>query len=425
VESVSHVNIVKKIKIDGDWKLLSIPRNAKGNFDWNALPEGLYLIEWRAGGKRRRESAGVTAAQALEAQRRKRHELEGRKLGVPGFELAGETPKTPALHVAVQKYLAQIEALKKPNTHRKYEAVLDRFVEFFRDKESIDQIGSDDLTRYIIALKKDHNLGANTILHNAIIVAQFFKRQGRGGITRGLQLPERITPLPREYRTADLAKFFKAADGNEKVLFSTYLLTGLRELEVVHLFWTDLSFELQTVRVTAKPELGFYPKRWEEREVPIPVHLIDLLKTHTRRSGCNFVFSSPKGNREYHMLDHCKAVAKRAGLDPAKFDLKTFRSTYASRTLRTGFDVRTVQHWMGHKSLETTMRYLVPSQEVHARLDQVTVPGLDDAESSQEKVPARESARPGRRRSRPDAKPPAKEVHEHSDDSVAAPKRKG
>ena len=157
--------------------------------------------------------------------------------------------------------------------------MLDRFVEFFRDKESIDQIGAEDLTRYIIALKKDHNLGANTILHNAIIVAQFFKRQGRGGMTRGLQLPERITPLPREYRTADLAKFFKAAYDSEKVLFSTFLLTGLREMEVVHLFWTDVSVELQTVRVTAKPELGFYPKRWEEREVPIPVQLIGLLKS--------------------------------------------------------------------------------------------------------------------------------------------------
>lgn len=84
-----------------------------------------------------------------------------------------------------------------------------------------------------------------------------------------------------------------------------------RELEVVHLVWTDVSVELQTVRVTAKPELGFYPKRWEEREVPIPVQLIGLLRVHTRRPGCNFVFSSPKGNREYHMLDHCKAVAKR------------------------------------------------------------------------------------------------------------------
>jgi integrase len=89
---------------------------------------------------------------------------------------------------------------------------------------------------------------------------------------------------------------------SEKTFFSTVLLTGLREQEVVHLFWTDVSYELQTVRVTAKPELGFYPKRWEEREVPIPVQLIEWLKAHTYRSGCNFVFPSPKGNREYHML---------------------------------------------------------------------------------------------------------------------------
>ena len=85
------------------------------------------------------------------------------------------------------------------------------------------------------------------------------------------------------------------------------MLTGLRKLEVVHLFWSDISFELQTVRGTAKPDLGFYPKRWEGREVPIPVQLINLLKGHTRRPGCDFVFSSPQGNREYHMLDHCKA----------------------------------------------------------------------------------------------------------------------
>lgn len=408
VESVSRVNIVKKVKIDGVWKLLSIPRNAKGNYDWTALPEGLYLIEWRAGGKRRRESAGVTAAQALEAQRRKRHQLEGRQLGVPGFELAGETPKLPALHIAVRDYLAQIEALKKPNTHRKYEAVLGRFVEFFSDRESIDQIGADELTRYIIALKKDHGLGANTILHNTIIVAQLFKRLGRPGLTRGLQLPERITPLPREYREAELATFFKAAYNSERALFSTFLLTGFRELEVVHLFWTDISFELQTARVTAKPELGFYPKRWEEREVPIPVKLIELLKAHSRRPNCNYVFPSPAGNREYHMLDHCKAVAKRAGLEPEEFDLKTFRSTFATRTLRAGFDVRTVQHWMGHKSLETTMRYLVPSKEVHARLDQMSVPGLAVAEAPTRKGPATEAGPDARRRPRRDAKPPAR-----------------
>ena len=116
------------------WKLLAIPRSGKGNYDWNALPEGLYLIEWRAGGKRRRASAGITAAQALEVQRRKSHELEGRRLRIPGFETAGDDSKKPALHVAVRKYLTEVESLRKPNTYRKYQCVLERFLEFFKDQ---------------------------------------------------------------------------------------------------------------------------------------------------------------------------------------------------------------------------------------------------------------------------------------------------
>jgi len=76
------------------------------------------------------------------------------------------------------------------------------------------------------------------------------------------------------------------------------------------------------------------------------------------------------------MLDKCKAVAERAGLEPEQFDLRKFRSTYATRMLRAGFDVRTVQHWMGHKSLETTMRYLAPAKDVHEKLDRVEIAGL-------------------------------------------------
>lgn len=46
-------------------------------------------------------------------------------------------------------------------------------------------------------------------------------------------------------------------------------------MEVVHLQWQDLNLKLRTVRVTAKPHLGFYPKRWEEREVPLPAQLAE------------------------------------------------------------------------------------------------------------------------------------------------------
>ena len=88
--------------------------------------------------------------------------------------------------------------------------MLNRFGEFFRDCVSIDAISGDDLTRFVVTLKKDHGLGSNTILHNAVIVAQFLKRHGRSGITKELPLPERITPLVKIYRQDELTRFFAA-----------------------------------------------------------------------------------------------------------------------------------------------------------------------------------------------------------------------
>lgn len=372
---MTRVNILKQIKTDSRWKLVSIPRNAKGGFDWSALPqEGGYFIEWWQRGKRKRQAAGTTAADALEAVRRKKHELEGRALGIEGPP--EDDGKRSAVHVAVARYLESVEALKKPNTLRKYRAVLDRFVEFLPPNADPKKVTRDDLTDFMVALKNKHRLQNNTVIHQMVIVAQFLKRIGKGGLLRNLGLPERATSLPREYADADLMKFFTACTAAERTLFSIFLFTGFREQEVVHLLWTDISLPINTIRVTSKPEFGFSPKRWEEREVPVPKPLMDLVRCHPRREKCRFVFPSPAGNREWHMLDHCKEIAKRAGLDETKFDLKTFRSTYATRMLRAGFDVRTVQHWMGHRSLETTMRYLAPAKDVHDRLDKVQIAGV-------------------------------------------------
>ena len=79
-------------------------------------------------------------------------------------------------------------------------------------------------------------------------------------------------------------------------------MTGLREQEMVHLAWSDVNLELRTIRVTAKPKYCFSPKRWEEREVPVPVQLIEMLSEHPRRAGAELVFPSRTGNREQNML---------------------------------------------------------------------------------------------------------------------------
>jgi integrase len=372
---VPRVNILKQVKVGNRWKLVSIPRDRRGHHDWKALPQGRYFVEWHERGKRRRQAAGVTVAEALEVARRKRHTLEGKAFGIAAYAAADAEAQHTPLHVAVDRYLNIVEGLKKPNTLRKYRAVLNRFLGFFSEKTMAQTITSDALNEFMVHLKKKCGLHNNTVIHNMIVVAQFLKKQGRAGVTRDVDLPEKITALPKEYGDEELKRFFAACIKEERTQFLTYLLTGFREQEVVHLFWSDINFTLNTVRVTAKPELGFYPKRWEEREVPVPKDLIELLQKHPRTKHF-FVFPSPRGNREYHMLDKCKKIAVRAGLDAAKFDLRKFRSTYATRMLRSGFDVRTVQHWMGHKSLETTMRYLSPAKDVHERLDRLQIAGL-------------------------------------------------
>ena len=194
---MGRVNIVKQVKVEGKWTLRSIPKKKSGHYDWAALPDGDYFVEWREDGQRRRQPAGNTAAQAMEEQRRKRHELEARSLGLaPQNGTSVPAAEPPSLRKLIDRYLDQIKTLKKPNTHRKYEAVLTRFANTF-DRRTLDSISTEELNDYVIQLMKS-GMSANTVLHNVVIIAQFCKRNGRPGLTRLLHLPKRTLPLPLE-----------------------------------------------------------------------------------------------------------------------------------------------------------------------------------------------------------------------------------
>lgn len=136
-------------------------------------------------------------------------------------------------------------------------------------------------------------MSANTVLHNVIIIAQFSKRNGRPGLTKQLQLPEQVLPLPKVYTEQEIERFLGACDEWDRNLFSTSLLTGFREQEVMYLFWSDVSFQLRTIRVTAKNDLGFSPKRCEEREIPLHAELSKLIERHPRQETAA-MFSRPQ-----------------------------------------------------------------------------------------------------------------------------------
>jgi len=48
---MARVSIVKQIKVDGKWTLRSIPKKKSGHYDWAALPDADYFVEWRDNGQ--------------------------------------------------------------------------------------------------------------------------------------------------------------------------------------------------------------------------------------------------------------------------------------------------------------------------------------------------------------------------------------
>jgi integrase len=130
-----------------------------------------------------------------------------------------------------------------------------------------------------------------------------------------------------------------------------------------------VNFAAAIVRVSHKPERGWTPKAYKEREIPIPAKLVASLEATkaTADKKYSLVFPTAGCNPKLDFLDCLKAVADRANLDKENFWPHKFRATFATRCLWAGVDLRTVQQWLGHSDMGSTMRCLKPSRSQQVR----------------------------------------------------------
>ena len=130
---MARVNILRQIRTEKGWRNAALPRKKDGRINWPS--RGRYLIEWRENGSRLREAAGTTPAEALEAQKRKRLELDAKQSGlsIHNPEKEAET-NTLLLTQTIHAFLQDIRTFRKPMTYRKYEYVLELFAEHVAPK---------------------------------------------------------------------------------------------------------------------------------------------------------------------------------------------------------------------------------------------------------------------------------------------------
>jgi integrase len=330
-------------------------------------PEGCYQLEWREGTKRVRLSLrGKDAADASAARLRKEAELNAVNNGVAVVPENGNGQRS--LQASIADYLADVKLTHKPRSYAAYNTALAYFMESCH-KLNLEEIDRRDLLKFAAFLRDEKEQSPRTVYNKFEHVMTFLKAQSIRGLVGKNDWPRYTEEEPEIYEREELGTLFAVCDSDERLWYEFFLMTGMREQEVMYTYWSDVNFAASTIRVSHKPDRGWTPKAYKEREIPIPAKLAKSLKAWKAKSAkdCNLVFPTAGCNPKLNFLDDLKAVAERAKLDPDNFWLHKFRATFATWSLWAGVDLRTVQQWLGHSDMESTMRYLKPSRSQQVR----------------------------------------------------------
>jgi integrase len=376
-----QVNLTKRVQTPHGMRYCAVVLSANGRVKPDVVivngkeerhPEGAYYLEWREGPKRVRLSVGKDAQDAAARRLRKEAELNAINNGVSVLPENGNGHRSVA--AAVADYLDEIKLTKKPKTLAAYGKALAYFTESCH-KINLEEIERGDLLKFSAFLRDDKEQSPRSVYNKFENVMTFLKAQGIRGLVDKNDWPRFVEEEPEVYEQDELNKLFRACTAEERLWYEFFLMTGMREQEVMHCAWPDVNLTRSTVTVRYKPEYGFSPKNYREREIPIPAKLVKKLKRWREKSdkNCGLVFPTAGCKPKLDFLDCLKAAAERAEMEKENFWLHKFRATFATWSLWAGVDLRTVQQWLGHSDMESTMRYLKPSrsQQVRQKVNEI------------------------------------------------------
>ncbi len=403
-DTKSHrVNLTQKRKTEtGQWQFYPVQRSGNKPDPRLILIDGepaswkgggAFYLDWREDGKRTRKKAGKAPREALDAWRKAAGVANG---SIPADETEkneGTEGKTSiSIQDGVKQYLEAVAATKGAETHRSYKTCL-RWAEQHITKHLVYRLDRKDLLG-LFAAGREEELNQKTINKRVTVVLNMVRHNDHDIKLKKGDWPKTTEKPIEVYTEEEMQKFFAACAEDERLLFQVFLCTGFRDKEVAHLMWSDIDYRLSKIMVTAKAEHEFSPKSYEIRSVNVPRSLLDSLKKRQKSSQSLLVFPSAPhptrkaygGGIDKHMLETCKEIALRAGLncghcsgtytvkrsktrkEKVLFSCKTdprcerwylhkWRHTYASHMIGV-LGLKGLQLAMGHKDIATTSKYL-------------------------------------------------------------------
>src|SRR5207245_9095815 len=149
-----------------------------------------------------------------------------------------------------------------------------------------------DLLKFSAFLRDVKKQSPRSVYNKFENIMTFLKAQGVRGLVGKNDWPRFVEEEPEVYEREELEKLFAVCDEEERLWYEFFLMTGMREQEVMHCSWADINLTRSTVTVRYKAEYGFSPKNYKECEVPIPAKLVKQLKALREKADktCGLVF---------------------------------------------------------------------------------------------------------------------------------------
>ena len=306
------------------------------------------------------------------------------------------------------RYLAEIKDHREAKTYAAYRRSILSFAEHrFGIKDvttesltglaspvAIEDINREDALAWIASLRRSGN-EPRTLFNRANNLNIFIRHFGLAAVLTKKDKPRFTQKKVRAYNQAELAKLFGFATEDEADLLYFLLCTGAREQDASFACWTDLDVVAKTYKVTEHLDLGYRPKDKEEGTLPLPDMLIERLRVRRKRCArSRLIFQTAQGKPERHMLRTIKRLALRAGVNCCEcinkggqscieypvckhVILHKMRKTFATTVHNNGMPAKTVQRYLRHSDLTSTLRYLAdqPDEQVRETINATFVLG--------------------------------------------------
>lgn len=266
----------------------------------------------------------------------------------------------------------KIERGLSANTVTSYKRDIEKYLTFLTEKKitQLDEVSRFEILDFLQTLRQSR-AADNSIIRMVSSLRKFHQYLKRESIVSDdpmqlIDTPKKASTLPKAISPQAVEQLLEAPDTTtplgvrDRTILELMYATGLRISELVNLKLSDMHLTMGFIQTMGKGEkeriipLGEFANQW--LEYYLDGARVYLQDQSPETSEYVFLNSRGKGLSRQGVWKKVKQLALEAGIDQ-NVTPHTLRHSFATHLLENGADLRMVQELLGHADISTTQIY--------------------------------------------------------------------